>query len=172
MIRRAQLLLILLLIAGCASHLAAMQAQPAPGPAPQLVAADTPETTPAGATFIVPAGWSIAKSASSAIVQPPEPDTHIAIFDEHAPDAPAAVASAWASYKPEMKRPLKVSVSVPDRQGWSNGKQFVYETSPNERAVVIAIALHAGDTWTVVLADGTAPTFEKRGAQINVVIQS
>ena len=71
-----------------------------------------------------------------------------------------------------MKRPLKVSVSVPDRQGWSNGKQFVYETSPNERAVVIAIALHAGDTWTVVLADGTEPTFEKRGAQINVVIQS
>ena len=71
-----------------------------------------------------------------------------------------------------MKRPLKVAVPVPDRNGWTEGKQFIYETSPNERAVVIAVALHSGDTWTVVLADGTDPTFEKRGAQVNLVIES
>ena len=151
---------------------AGMQAQPAPKPAPQLVTADSPHTTPGGATFIVPAGWSIASDARSATLQPPEPDSHIAILDVHAPDAAAAVASAWASYRPDMKRPLKVAVPVPDRNGWSDGKRFIYETSPNERAVVVAIALHSGDTWTVVLADGTDPTFEKRGAQINVVLQS
>jgi CubicO group peptidase (beta-lactamase class C family) len=149
-----------------------MQAQPGPKPAPQVVTADSPHATPAGATFIVPAGWSIASDASSATLQPPEPDTHIAMFDVHASDAPAAVASAWAAYRGGVKRPLKLSVPIPDRNGWTGGKRFIYETSPNERAVVVAIALHAGDTWTVVLADGTEPTFEKRGAQINVVLQS
>ena len=116
--------------------------------------------------------FSGSRSASSATLEPPEPDTHIAIFDVHAPDAAAAVASAWASFRPGMKRPLKLSVPVPDRNGWTGGKQFDYETSPNERAVVVAVALHSGDTWTVVLADGTDPTFEKRGAQVNLIIQS
>ena len=151
---------------------AAMQAQPGPKPTPQLVTADSPQTTPGGATFIVPAGWSVATDASSATLQPPEPDTHIAIFDVHAPDAAAAVAGAWTTYRPDMKRPLKIAVPVPDRNGWTGGKEFIYETSPNERAVVVALALHSGDTWTVVLANGTEPTFEKRGAQINVVFES
>ena len=151
---------------------AAMQAQPGPKPAPQIVTADSPYSTPEGATFIVPGGWSVAKDASAAVLQPPEPDTHIAILDVHAPDADAAVARAWATYNPGMKRSLKLAVPVPDRNGWTGGKQFIYETSPNERAVVVAQALHSGDTWTVVLADGSEPTFEKRQAQINVVLQS
>ena len=147
-----------------------MQGQPKP--VPQLATADSPHSTPGGATFIVPAAWSIASDASSVTMQPPEPDTHIAIFDIHAPDAEAAVRSAWATYRPDMKRPLKVTTPIPDREGWTEGKRFIYETSPNERAVVVAVALHSGDTWTVVLLDGTEPTFEKRGAQINVVLQS
>jgi CubicO group peptidase (beta-lactamase class C family) len=172
MMRSTYFLFVLLLLALRMPAHAAMQAQPGPKPAPQIVTADSPHTTPGGATFIVPAGWSVASDASSATLQPPEPDTHIAIFDVHASDAAGAVASAWGTYRPGMKRPLKVAVSVPDRNGWTGGKQFIYETSPNERAVVIAVALHSADTWTIVLADGTEPTFEKRGAQINVVLQS
>jgi CubicO group peptidase (beta-lactamase class C family) len=151
---------------------AASQTDPAAKPAPQLVSADSPRTTPAGATFLVPAGWSIASDPSSATLQPPEPDTHIAMFDVPAPDAATAVAKAWAAFRPGMHRPLKIALPVPDRNGWTSGKEFVYETSPNERAVVIAIALHSAETWTVVLLDGTEPTFEKRGAQINVIIES
>jgi len=146
------------------------QTQERPKPTPHIVTADSPSSTPGGATFIVPAGWSVATDASSATLQPPEPDTRIAIFDEHAPDAATAVANAWASFEPEMKRPLKISIPIPDRDGWTEGKQFLYETSPNERAVVSATALHAGDTWTVVLADGKQGTFEKRYAQINAVL--
>ncbi|MGA8026670.1 MAG: serine hydrolase [Bryobacteraceae bacterium] len=172
MTRNAHVLSVLLFLALRTPAQTAVEAQPGPKPTPQVVTADSPHTTPGGATFIVPAGWSIASDASSTTLQPPEPDTHIAIFDVHAQDAAAAVSSAWASYRPDMKRPLKVAVPVPDRNGWTNGKQFIYETSPNERAVVVAIALHSGDTWTAVILDGTEPTFEKRGAQINVVIQS
>jgi CubicO group peptidase (beta-lactamase class C family) len=172
MIRSAYLSSALLSLALRMPAHSSAQAQPSPKPAPQILTADSPHTTPGGATFIVPAGWSIASDASSVTLQPPEPDTHIAIFDAHTSDAAAAVATAWAGYRGDMKRPLKVALPVPDRNGWTGGKQFIYETSPNERAVVIAIALHSGDTWTVVLADGTEPTFEKRGAQINVVVQS
>ncbi len=172
MVRRAHFLFVLFWLALHAPSHAALQVQPGPKPTPQLVTADSPHTTPGGATFIVPAGWSIASDASSVTLQPPEPDTHIAIFDVHAPGAAEAVASAWGAYRPAMKRPLKVAVPIPDRNGWSDGKRFIYETSPNERAVVVAFALHSGGTWTVILADGTEPTFEKRGAQINVIIQS
>jgi hypothetical protein len=49
---------------------------------------------------------------------------------------------------------------------------FDYETSPNERAEVQAIALRAGKTWTVVILDGTEPTVEKRSAPIGLVFES
>ena len=141
-------------------------------PSSQTVTQDSPRATPGGDTFTVPAGWSIETSASSATLQTPESDTHIAILDIHAADAAAAVASAWATYRPDMRRPLKVAVAIPDRNGWTDGKQFIYETSPNERAVVVAVALHSGDTWTVLLLEGTEPTFEKRAAQIHLVTGS
>ena len=43
-----------------------------------------------------------------------------------------------------MRRPLKVAVAIPDRNGWTDAKQFIYETSPNERAVVVAVAFALG----------------------------
>ena len=135
-------------------------------------AADTNQTTPAGATFTAPTGWTVSSSESAITLQPPEPDTHIVITDLSAPDADTAVAQAWKRYKPDFQRPLKTSVPVPDRQGWSDGKQFVYETSPNERAVVIAIARRAAGKWSVMLVDASVPTLEKRGSQLNLIAAS
>ncbi len=171
--RSFDLLLLVSLLGGNALAHPAPQAQQAGAkPTPELVEADSPRSTPGGATFVIPAGWSIASDASSANLQPPEPGTHLVIQDVHAADAPSAVASAWATYQPGLKRPLKLAIPVPDRNGWVQGQQFIYETSPNERAVVAGIALHSGDIWTVVILDGTEPTFEKRGAQINLILQS
>ena len=140
--------------------------------AAEPVSANTPRTTPGGASFIVPAGWSVSTASSSVTLQPPETETHIAILDVQAGDAAAAVASAWSTYRPGVKRPLKLATPDPDRNGWKDGKQFVYETSPNERAVVVAIALRSNGLWTVAILDGSEPTFEKRGAQINTIMQS
>jgi CubicO group peptidase (beta-lactamase class C family) len=136
------------------------------------VAADTPRVTPGGATFTVPSGWSIETGKNLVILEPPETDTHIAIVDSQAADASAAVAAGWAAYKPEAKRPLKLVTPRPAREGWDERQVFDYETSPNERAVVEAIALRAGSIWTVVILDGSKPTFEKRGAPISLIIQS
>ena len=146
--------------------------QPDAKAAPELLTSDTPKLTPGGASFTAPATWSITNGATSTILSPPEPDSHLAIVDVQAADAAAAVAKAWAVYKPDTKRPVKLSVPIPAREGWDERKQFVYETSPNERAVVVAVALRAGSQWTVLILDGTEPTVEKRNAQIGLIIES
>jgi CubicO group peptidase (beta-lactamase class C family) len=128
--------------------------------------------TPGGATFTVPAGWSIETGKNLVLLQPPETDTHIAIVDCQAADAHAAVATAWAAYKPQSKRPIKLVTPRPPREGWDERQVFDYETSPNERAVVQAIAFRVSTTWTVFILDGSQPTVEKRGAPMGTILAS
>ena len=139
---------------------------------PERVSTDTPRMTPAGATFTVPAGWSIVTAKNLVILEPPEPDTHVAIFDAQGNDSKAAVAAAWAAYKPDFKLPLKLVTPRPAHDGWDERQFFDYETSPNERLAVRAIALRVGTGWTVLLIDGTDPTVEKRSAPIGLVYGS
>src|ERR1035441_6583602 len=141
-------------------------------PTVERVAADTRRVTAAGATFTVPSGWSIETRKDLVILTPPEPDTHVAIFDAQAADAKAAVTAAWAAFKPESKRPIKLVTPRPAREGWDERQIFDYETSPNERAAVQALALRAGTAWTVIILDGTDPTVEKRSAPIGLVFES
>jgi CubicO group peptidase (beta-lactamase class C family) len=136
------------------------------------VTADTPRVTPGGATFTVPSGWSIETGKNLVILTPPEVDTHIAIVDSQPADAHAAVVAGWAAYKPAAKRPIKLVTPRPAREGWDERQVFDYETSPNERAVVQAVALRAGTTWTVFILDGTEPTVEKRDAPIALIYSS
>lgn len=151
---------------------AATSTQAATRSAPERVMADTARVTPGGATFTVPSGWTIETGKDLVVLTPPETDTRVVIGDSQAADAKAAVEAAWAAYKPESKRPLKLVTPRPAREGWDERQVFDYETSPNERAVVEAIALRAGSTWTVVILDGTDPTVEKRGAPISLIFSS
>ena len=140
--------------------------------APERVSADTGRVTPGGATFTIPAGWSIVTGKNLVILEPPESDTHIAIVDAQAADARAATTAAWSAYKPEFKRPIKLVTPRPPREGWEERAAFTYETSPNERVSVEALALRAGTSWTVIILDGTDPTVEKRSAAIGLVFES
>ena len=128
--------------------------------------------TPGGAKFSVPPGWTVKSDKSMTVLTPPETDTHVVIVDAASADAKEAVAAAWAAYKPEMKRPLKLTVPQPAREGWEERQVFNYETSPNERVVVVAFAERAGKSWTVLILDGTDPTVEKRNAQIGLIFES
>jgi CubicO group peptidase (beta-lactamase class C family) len=146
--------------------------QPVQAAAPERVASDTQRFTPGGAQFTVPAGWSIATQKNLVSLTPPEADTHLVIVDTQAPDAKAAVTAAWAAYKPDSKRPIKLVTPRPAREGWDERQVFDYETSPNERVVVVAIAERAGTSWTVMILDGSEPTVEKRGAPIGLIFES
>jgi CubicO group peptidase (beta-lactamase class C family) len=143
----------------------------AAGSASQRIAADSPQNT-GSAVFTAPAGWSVTTAKNIVILEPPETDTHIVIVDSEGTDAAAAVAAAWAAYKPDFKRPLRLSTPNPAREGWEEARTFRYETSPNERAVVVALALRLGSSWTVALMDGSQSTVEKRGAPIGLIIES
>ncbi|HEV2425667.1 MAG TPA: serine hydrolase domain-containing protein [Terriglobia bacterium] len=139
---------------------------------PERTASDTHRTTPAGASFTVPAGWSIETGKNIVVLAPPETDTHVAIVDCQAADARAAVAAAWAAYKPKAKRPIKLVTPRPAREGWDERQVFDYETSPNERVVVQVIASRAGGNWTVFILEGSEPTVEKRGAPLALIYGS
>ena len=127
--------------------------------AAQALAVDTPQTTAMGTTFIAPAGWSIDVRGPATILEAPEHDSHIALVDvTKAADADAAVAAAWQAYRPDSKRPLKVATGSADQDGWQNRRYYTYETSPNERRDVSALAGQHGDMWTVVITDMSQPT--------------
>jgi len=137
--------------------------------AKETLAADTPRTTVAGNTFIAPAGWSIEVRGPATVLEPPEGGSHIALVDVQAGDADAAVAAAWAAYRPDANWPLKSTHDLPDRDGWSGVRTYDYQTSPNEKRGVGASARRAGDTWTVVLYDMEDAVGEKRGGQVALI---
>ncbi|HBY61190.1 MAG TPA: serine hydrolase [Solibacterales bacterium] len=100
-----------------------------------------------------------------AILEPAEGDSQLALFDSGLASADAAVDAAWSALG-RPKRPLTQKLSPPARQGWDEVQVYVYETSPNERAAVQAVALRDKDKWMVILVDGKVPTLQKRGAAV------
>ncbi len=133
---------------------------------------DSPRATPAGTTFTAPAGWSMRTAPNMVVLNSPEGDSHIAIVDVEAPDAGPATATAWKTYRADARWPLKVSAKQAPRNGWTERHLLQYETSPNERATVFALASRAGAGWTVVIIDASDMTFEKRGSQFRLVTNS
>jgi CubicO group peptidase (beta-lactamase class C family) len=142
------------------------------GQAPEKLAADAPRTTSAGTTFTAPGGWSIANRANVVVLDPPEGDSHLAIVEVQGADADAAALAAWGAYRPEAKRPVRVSTPRAPVNGWEERRVIEYETSPNERASVFVIAMRTGKGWTVGIVDATEPTYEKRGAQFGLALGS
>jgi CubicO group peptidase (beta-lactamase class C family) len=145
------------------------QATPATASSPEHLTTDTPKSTVGGATFVAPADWNFSVRGITTIVEPPERDSHIALVDVRAPSADSAVGLAWAAYMPQHKWPLKVVTPEPDNEGWSDGQSYTYQTSPEEKRSVGALARRANDVWTVVIYDMTDATGEKRLAAVETL---
>lgn len=139
-----------------------------PAPAPDRLAADTPMATSAGATFTAPAGWSVTRRGNVVVVDPPEGDSHLAFVDVVAPTGEAAAAAAWAAYRPDAKWPVKLSTPRAPKDGWEEVLVVNYETSPNDRKTVFALARRAGGTWTVAIVEATDATWEKRNSPFSL----
>jgi CubicO group peptidase (beta-lactamase class C family) len=135
----------------------------------ERLSADTPKATVAGNTFIAPAEWTVSVKGPATILEPPEGGSAIALVDVTAADADAAVAAAWKAYKPDAKWPLKVANDQPDKNGWSKQRVYEYQTSPNEKRDVIAIARLGGGGWNVALYDMAQAVGEKRGGQVALI---
>ena len=138
----------------------------------ELLSTNTAVTTASGATFTAPSGWRVTSTASKKVLEPPEADAHLALVDVPAASAAAAVAAGWASYRPDANRPLRIARALTPENGWDERHVYNYETSPNERAVVYALALRAGQDWTVAIVEASHSTFEKRGSAFSLMIGS
>src|SRR4029453_14511087 len=136
------------------------------------LAADTPLKTSSGATFTSPAGWTVTSGSNKIVLDPPEGDSHLALVDVEAVDAAAPVASAWTSYRPSDHRSLKIATESAPRDGWEELHIYEYETSPNEKAEVYALACRVGQTWTVPSVEGRDPTYEKNFAAFALTLGS
>jgi CubicO group peptidase (beta-lactamase class C family) len=187
--RRLVVLLSLLALGACADNVAPPAQAPAPPPAPVAqptasasapaaaptpvtMTADTPETTPAGATFIAPAGWAFVLDGPAAKLTGPEPDLHYTIVDATEKNADDAVAAAWKLVHPGFKWTLKLTTPQPGRHGWEEARNYEYETSPDEKLVVFAGAMRKGTAWTVVLLEGGNASFEKRESGVGRINDS
>jgi hypothetical protein len=185
----ASLLLVCNFLVGCASAPAPVAKAPLPSapaanataapapvanlPKPEPIAADSPRTTAAGHTFTAPAGWTLFGDGGMRTLEGPEKDVKLAFVDvAHASDAADAVKQGWAAFEPKFSRPLHIAQDQPGRFGWELARTFVYETSPNEKRNLIAIARKKGDAWTVTIIDGSDAAMEKRGSQVSLAAGS
>jgi CubicO group peptidase (beta-lactamase class C family) len=139
---------------------------------PELIARDSPFATAAGTTFTVPAGWTLMGGAAQRVLEGPEKDIRLAVVDVPARSADDAVKAAWPALEPKFARNLRIAQDRPARSGWESRRVYVYETSPNEKRVVVATAQKRGASWTVLLLDGSEAVQERRGGQIRLVLDS
>ena len=142
----------------------------------ERLAASSPRGTPAGHTFIAPEGFTLKRLDHAVVLQPPETDSTIAFVDVDAANADDAVAQGWKAIRPAFDRKLKLATARPARNGWQDVRVYDYETSPNEKAVVYAVARRStvgdGKAWVAILVDATDATMEKRGAPVSQMFAS
>ncbi len=142
-------------------------------PSAVSLADDTPMKTASGAGFTAPKSWSVGGGGTMTVLTAPEGDVHVAVLDvAGAADGRDAIARAWLAYEPSFKRSITQANNLPARDGWDAITVVGYETSPSEHVVVRGFALRKGTTWTVLLLEGSAATFEKRGAQVGLIAES
>ena len=129
------------------------------------------ETTSAGHRYSPPDAFAASAAGPVLRFTAPEGDATVTVVDlPAAKDADDAVGQAWKLVVPDFKRTLRIATPRPPRNGWADQKVFDYETSPNEKLVVQAIARRSstGDAkaWVVLLVQASEATLEKRGAPI------
>jgi CubicO group peptidase (beta-lactamase class C family) len=136
-------------------------------------ASDTPGMTASGITYTQPREWAVQLQGAATILVSPENDLNIAVIDVgSAATGQAAAAKAWALYKPNSTRPIRLATPVTPGDGWDERVSLTYETSPSERAVAAALAMRKGASWTVAIVDGADATMNKRAAAAEIIERS
>lgn len=129
--------------------------------------------TAAEASFKSPDDWKVDRTDALVRVVAPEGDVSLTIVDVGtASDAAAATVAAWRIAQPEFARTIRLSTPQPAREGWNETVQTDYETSPNEKRVIVGIAFRHDKHWTVLLLDGAYATLGKRSAAVNTMLDS
>ena len=120
-----------------------------------------------------PEDWSLTQSGAMSVVSAPEADLDIAVIEVGAAeDALAAAAAAWTLYDPDADREVELTTNAAPDNGWEERVSISYQTAPSEQAVVSALALRQGNSWTVILVNGAQSTANVRSAAVSLVRDS
>lgn len=170
-VQRSSLIIAILGLAGLA--IAAPARPHAQSPAPpvlrsSVMEADTPLTTVNGTGLVAPRGWSVGTAPAAIVLGAPEGGSYIAFSDTTGGDADAAVAAAWATYRPGAIPVLEGSQDRAARDGWDQIRAYSYRPA-GEARTVSARALRKGDRWTVVIHDMADEVGDKRDAQLEQI---
>lgn len=138
---------------------------------PDRLSADTDMELPGGARFVAPQGWSFRNVEGGVVLTAPEQGSDIAILSRGEADAAAAVAAAWAAYRPGLVRSGE-GQNRTAREGWDRTIRFQYDPPEGEPRTVLALALAKGEGWTVLLYDVSEAVAERRDAQLEVIFNS
>lgn len=133
------------------------------------------QTTSAGHRYSAPESFTPSSQGPLLRFSAPEGDSTVTVVDlASAKDAADAVAQAWALAQPDFKRTLRLATPRAARNGWVLQQVFDYETSPNEKMVVQAIARRSSlsEAWVVLLLQASEATLEKRGSPIGKFFSS
>jgi hypothetical protein len=98
----------------------------------------------------------------------PRQDVVITVADVVGSSADEVVLSAWRLVHPDFQRVVKVVEDKPARLGWTQRREYIYETTPSERRSLYAVALQKGASWTAVLVEGTDAALEQRLGQVRL----
>lgn len=139
-------------------------------PVPARTPADPAVAGASVAHVAVPEGWT-RSGIDPIVLSAPEGDLAIAIVDAGAGgDAGAAVARAWARYRPGGHPPVRLALPLAVRDGWDERGSIVHEVPAAEHRTVEATAARLGDRWTVAILDGSTATLDKRQSAVSAIL--
>lgn len=136
----------------------------------RVLDADTAITTASGAHFEAPKGWTFTRRADGVLVlTAPEQDLTLSFVELEGEDA---VIRAWKKADPNFAREVEARQPLPARDGWDAVAQTVFTTDPKEGKVVVTVDLQKGKTHYLILVEGLTAGLERRGAQLQTVVNT
>ncbi len=137
----------------------------------EVIQTETTHTLQSGASFRIPAGWLKDTRGARLTLRAQDSNLWIGVFERHTSDVHAAVSQAWTGFTDGAQWPLKSSSQSPAREGWEDAHSFLYDAATDQMEAS-ALALRYGRVWTVVLFYGSVTEFERRRAQIRLLVGS
>lgn len=117
--------------------------------------------------------WTKSSGPNLTLFAAPEGNLQLSIIVvDGAVDARSAVSAAWARVQPGFEAAPQLVTAAGPGNGWDERYGFSYETPPAEASVRAASALHSGQSWTVLLINGSVATYSKRSAAVSLLQES
>ena len=182
---RVAVALVPMVWSACASAPTGERARPGPAarPAPAARAASGSEpatvtvrgpgkiTTLAGATLDVPPGFVAHRRGRVVSLDEPDGVAKVALVELPGADCAAAVVGAWKLVEPGFAQKLERELRPPARDGYDAIYVADYARRKDGRRFQ-AVGKRKGKTIWVTLVRGTAPSLDKRGAQLRAFVGS